>query len=208
MRIVLLICLSLFVFQASAQVIEKGEKFFGGSFGSNSSTSTQNNYEHRNSNAGLYPALAFGIRQNLVFGVRGQLSYGRSKITQGVGQLVQTGFGSGLGLFVKKYRPLQERFGIYFDHTVSGGFVEQSITDYNNTTTQNNSWNAGYQFSPGAFFRFSERFLGEANIGGLYANYYDGPGEGNGYALGASFLQSFTVGIMYRFGKWQAQQGQ
>ena len=208
MRTVVLLCILLFnISIVSAQVIGPGEKMFGGSLGVNSATHTQNNYENRSSNAAFYPSLSFGVKNNLALGFRGNLHYGRSKITQGVGQQVQTGFSTGLGIYLKKYLPLENRFGIYFDHLVHAAFHEQSIVSDPHTSYSRN-WSFGFQFSPGVFYQFSERFLGEANMGGVYANTYDIPGDGYSFSIGASFLQSFNLGINYRFGKRKEEQDQ
>ena len=61
-------------------------------------------------------------------------------------------------------------------------------------------WGGGYNFIPGVFYKFSGNFLGEANIGGVFASYFSNTNTKN-YGIGVSFLQYFNLGIAYRIPK-------
>lgn len=193
---------------ASAQVMVKGDKLLGGDFsftiydvnpnGSNYNTS---------SNAGIAPSFGIAVKDNLVFGPRGNISYNhqRAKYNDST-KSVHSNLGVGLGVFLKKYKEVQNRFGIYVDNELSGtlNFQKSSGPGYYSSNPTTN-WGAQYSFNPGVFYRFSDAFLGEVNIGGLYASYYKMRGNGSYFGLGASFFQYFNVGISYRFSKKKAE---
>lgn len=192
--------LALFVFcSTEAQVINKGDRLFGGglslTFFNVNSNGSQNNY----GNVALIPSYSWGVKQNQVFGLKGSINYGRNETQTGTaGTRTISNFVFGPGIFLKKYREWKNRFGIYFSHELNGSYALQrekysSIPDRFRTST----WGANYTFSPGVFYKFSENFIGEANIGGVYANYSSGNFT-RAYGLGASFLQYFNLGFNYR----------
>lgn len=115
---------------------------------------------------------------------------------------------AGIGLFLKKYKPFENRFGLNFEHGLSTSFHFNSATNVNSVKTESQGWGAGYHINPGVFYRLTERFLAETNIGGLSAYYQKGSGGTYSFSVGASFLQSFNLGINYRSGKRKAQQDQ
>ena len=57
-----------------------------------------------------------------------------------------------------------------------------------------------YSFSPGVYYMFTENFMGLGSLGGVYASWYRS-GNFDSFGLAASFLQSFNLGIAYRFAK-------
>lgn len=210
MRRTILFGICIFVTTAGfSQVIQKGDKLLGGTLGGNFNNYTQNNTNNRGSNAGVYPSLSFAIKNNLALGIRGGIAYSHQQYTQGVGETVQSSFSTGVGLFLKKYRPVHDKFGFYFDHSVHGSFFSNKSKDPTNFTNIQKGWGAGYLLTPGVFYRFTERFLGEGSLGGLYANYSAAANGGTeNFSAGASFLQYFNVGINYRFGRKPVSAGQ
>lgn len=193
-----------FSFFASAQVIQKGDKLFGGSFSFSAfNTNPTGPQSAVYSNAGILPSFAIAVKNNLTFGVRGNINYSRNRMENNSSdKTVQTNLSLGLGLFLKKYRLLQNRFGVYFDNEIGGRLDFQkgkfnNSPDYQKYTT----WGANYTFSPGVFYKFSDRFLGEANIGGVSVSYYKPYDSGSHFGAGVSFLQYFNLGINYRISK-------
>lgn len=186
---------------ASAQVIDKGDKLFGGSFSlilfNSNPSGPQSNYS---SNAGILPSFEVAVKPNLALGVRGSINYAHNKSTNIAPQdYEQTGFGLGLTLFLKKYKLLQNKFGVYFDNAVSGSSYYQKQQSAA-ATQKDKLKGADYTFRPGVFYRFSDRFFGEANIGGASVSYTHGSNNNN-FSIGASFLQTFNLGINYRISK-------
>ena len=102
-------------------------------------------------------------------------------------------------MFLKKYKLLQNKFGIYFDHGINGMVTSAKLET--TITSKHTYWGTNYTFSPGVFYKFSDNFLGEANIGGLYASYSYENNVQNSFGVGASFLQYFNLGINYRIMK-------
>lgn len=189
---------------ASAQVMAKGDKLLGGDFSISIYDVNPNGSNYNTiSNAGISPSFGIAIKDNLVFGPRGNISYNhqRTKYNDST-KSSHSNLGVGLGVFLKKYKEVQNRFGIYFDNELSGTlrFQKSSGLGYPSSEPSTN-WGAQYSFNPGVFYRFSDAFLGEANLGGLYASYYKQEGNGSYFGLGASFFQYFNVGISYRFSK-------
>jgi hypothetical protein len=180
-------------FSAQSQVVNKRDKLFGGSFSFyiNGSNQSPNNFV--NSNIGVAPSFAWAIKNDLTLGIKGGVGYLRNGIGQSPGIQKTTNFYIVPAVFLKKYKTLQKQFGVYFNNEISGNYssVKQGIApDFYKTHT----WQVGYSFSPGVFYKFSESFLGEANIGAAYASYYNGS---ESFSIGASFLQSFNVGVNY-----------
>jgi hypothetical protein len=194
----LTLCFSLFINLIHAQVVKKGDKLFGGGLSIALSNIDNVGNDFTYSNVGLSPSFAWGINDNMVIGIKGQLSYGRNKSYSGTGTRTVNSFTFGPGIFIKKYKELKNRFGITFSHELLGHYSlsreKYSDSPFRYRTTV---WGAGYNFNPGVFYKFSEDFFGEANIGGVFTSYTGGNGTRT-FAIGASFLQYFNLGINYR----------
>lgn len=203
-RIVLFGFMTTLSYCAPAQVIEKGDRLLGGDFSISIYNVNPNGPQNNSSgNAGISPSLGFAIKDNLIFGPRGAINYNHqvTKYTDDT-KATESMLGIGLGAFLKKYRAVQNRFGLYFDNELSGSLYRSKTdrTGYpdNDPVT---GWGAQYSFSPGVFYQFSDRFLGEANIGGVYASFYKPYADGTCFGLGASFFQYFNLGVSYKFSK-------
>lgn len=189
------ICL---VFSTRAQ-IQKGDRLFGGSFSFTIYDIRQSGpISSYNGNVGIYPSIAFAIKKNLTLGLRGSLGYSNYKVMGSQNDVRRISFTGALGIFLRKYSILKNRFGVYFDNQVS---THSSLNKEKSDLGEgkNSSWGVSYGFSPGVFYKFADNFQGEGNIGGAYVNYHQGSGGANArqWFAGVSFLQYFNLGINY-----------
>ena len=188
----------LFLFASQAQVVKKGDKMFGGSLSFSVFTINNNGPQNYNTgNTGVFPSFGWAVRDNLTAGIRGSVNYNHTVTNSGfAGRQTTNSFTAGPGIFLKKYRLLKNKFGVYFDHSASIGYV---LSKQKNElgSSKSHAWTGSYTFSPGVFYQFSDSFFGEANIGGAFISYYD-DGNSKNYGTGASFLQYFNLGITYR----------
>ena len=197
MKKILLFLSCLYSLSSFSQDFNKYDKLFGGSFSFSvfNINNTGPGY-YSSGNIGILPSYSWFIKNNLALGIRGNVGYLRTKQVMATGERTTSSFTSGISVFLKKYKPLKEKFGVSFENELEGNYQVSrekfpSLT-YPNTET----YGLSYNFTPGVFYRFSQKFIGEGNIGGVYASFYSGPGFHN-YGIGASFLQYFNLGINY-----------
>lgn len=198
----------LFSLASRSQVVQKGDKLFGGSFSATffNINGSGPNYNWT-SNAGIFPSFAWTIKNDLTLGVKGGISYSRGIIKYDPdNKYTSSGLSISPGIFLKKYKTLKEMFGIYFSNELNGYYARSKQETPNNPTTKNSAWGGDYRFNPGVFYKFSDSFIGEANIGGVYASYYGNNGTHN-TGVGVSFLQSFNIGFNYIIGKKKPSSG-
>lgn len=190
-------------FAAQSQGIRKGDKLFGGSFSLSFFNINGSGYSYSNAgNAGLLPSFGWAVKENLVLGVKGSISYSRSSAASGVqDKSKSSSLSAGPGVFLKKYKLLKNQFGVYFNNELNLFYtlLRQENSLFGDPVT-NDAWGGSYNFNPGVFYKFSDRFLGEANIGGLFLTYYKNNASDN-FGVGASFLQYFNLGVNYVIGK-------
>lgn len=203
MKYLLLLTGLLFFSVATYSQVHKGDRLFGGSFSLsffniNGSGPGYNN----NGNVGLMPSFGWGIGENMVLGIKGIISYTRSGSVQSIpDENTSSTLGVGPGIFLKKYKTLKDRFGVYFSHELNAYYaVQWQKSDLFTDSPASEAWGGNYAFNPGVFYKFSDRFLGEANVGGLSVNYYRNETT-HIFGIGASFLQYFNLGINYIIGK-------
>jgi hypothetical protein len=196
----LVILLNLFsIFKVQSQVVSKKDKLFGGSF---SFAATSFNIQGSNNgavgNTQINPSFSWAIKDNVVLGLKGSISYSHSVSKNNLAEKsVSNSFGLGPGIFIKKYKPVKNKFGIYFDHSANMNYsVVKSKSPPAYDVAKSHTWGVSYNFSPGIFYKFSDSFFGEANIGGIYGSYYNN--GANNFVIAASFLQYFNIGINYR----------
>jgi hypothetical protein len=187
---ILFVCIC---FTVQSQAIKKRDKLFGGSIYANYGSVS---HQSTNNNVGLVPSFAWAIGTNRVLGIKGSISYSRSRNMGSQPAAKSTALGVGPGIFLKQYKSLKERFGIFFLNELSGSYLIQRQNNPGTDSYKTHTWGLTYNFAPGVFYKFSDHFLGEAAIGGLYAGYSRGPAY-RSFNAGASFLQSFNLGINY-----------
>ena len=199
MKKILLILGCSYSFTSFSQDFNKGDKLIGGSF-SFSIFNVNNNGPagyYNAGNVGILPSYSWFIKNNLAMGIRGNINYLRAEQETATGERINSSFITGISLFLKKYKPLKDKFGIYFENEIGGNYnVTKDKFSSSPTYTKSSVYGLTYHFSPGVFYSFSKRFIGEGNIGGVYASYYSGQGSNN-LGIGASFLQYFNLGINY-----------
>jgi len=197
MKKILLILFCSCSITSFSQNFDKGDKLIGGSlsFSVFNANNSGPGYYHAG-NAGILPSYSWFVKNNLAMGLRGSVGYSRTvqKFDNGDKRINQS-LTTGVAVFFRKYKFLKEKFGIYFDNEAGGNY--NSTSEINPPDgIKNRYFGASYQFSPGVFYKFSKRFIGEGNIGGVYASYFGGQGIHN-VGIGATFLQYFNLGINY-----------
>jgi len=185
------------------QAINKGDRLFGGSFSFSVFNSNNNGINYSNAgNVGFIPTYGWALKNDLVFGIRGFINYEHSEwLNTPTDKNTRNIFSLGPGLFLKKYKLLKNKFGMYFNNEVSGNYStnKQKSTNFPDYM-KSHSWGVAYNLHPGVFYKFSENFFGEGNIGGLSASYYKNGTIKNG-GVSATFLQYFNLGINYRIAR-------
>lgn len=188
----------LFTTVTQAQ-ISKSDKLFGGSFNASFSRYENTPSTNSSSNLGFSPTFAWAIKKNLVMGIKGTLGFNRNKHESGAIDSETTGTYIQPGIFFTKYKTLKNQFGVVFTHDIYMAY-SQNQTKTGNIKSSNDSRSAGYGFSPGVFYKFSENFFGTANFGGVNAGWSKSD-VSKGFSANISFLQAFQLGIQYRVGK-------
>jgi hypothetical protein len=185
---------------SSAQIFSKRDKLFGATVGL--SFSSDNNvpatpYPNQHSNnIAFMPSFAWAIKDNLALGIKGNFSYNRTVVKSPTQKYIYSSLHTGPELFLRKYKALKDRFGIFFNHGIE--FIYATNTGrLNRDKTTVTTWGGGYNFAPGAFYKFGERFLGEANFGGASLQYSKNNDGSKSFDAGINFLSYFNVGIQY-----------
>ena len=202
MKKTLLILLCTYSLTSFSQDFTKGDKLIGGNLSFSVFNANQNGPGYYNAgNIGILPSYSWFVKANLAMGIRGTLSYNHSTLKFASGEKdAQRYFNTGVSVFLKKYKPVKEKFGVYFENEVGGHYYVNKQEYLSGTKTKNEAYGMSYQFSPGVFYRFSKRFMGEGSIGGAFVSYYGGQGTHN-FGIGATFLQNFNLGINYSLDK-------
>ena len=193
--------LCFFSLASFSQDFNKSDKLIGGSFSFSVFNLNQSGPQYYNAgNVGILPSYSWFIKNNLAMGIRGNFNYNRSDTKFANGEGTQRYLNTGISVFLKKYKPLKEKFGVYFENEAGGFYYLTKEEFLSGTKSKNEAYGITYKFNPGVFYRFSRRFMGEGNIGGVQASYYGGQGTHN-FGLGASFIQNFNLGINYLLDK-------
>jgi hypothetical protein len=185
---------------SSSQGLSKKDKLFGAStslsfYFVNTSPQVIGDIKHYN-NVALIPSYAWVVKNNLAFGIKGNVSVSRQTQVVGSGKNKYSTLNIGPEIFLKKYRTLSQNFGVFFNNGIYFSYIntrQKNSGDF----LKSNTWGGGYNFTPGVFYQFTERFLGEANIGGLSASYSKVDGGREEFGIGASFLNYFNIGLQY-----------
>jgi hypothetical protein len=192
-------CVCLLVLSSSSQVVSRKDKLFGVAASVsyyNNNQPPSNSGSQQYSNVALIPSYGWAVIDNVVIGVKGNFSYGSTKYETPLQKQKSSALQAGPEFYLKKYKLLRDRFGLLFNHSIYASYTRQKSEIVGQTSSNSKVWGGGYNFTPGAFYKFSERFLGEANIGGLFADYTYNNG-GKTYSIGASFLRYFNLGVQY-----------
>lgn len=183
--------------------MNKGDKLFGGSFSFATYNCASDVFNSSGgNNAGIAPSFSWVIKKNLSFGTRAVIGYSQSKASNSsTPETKNKNFGLGLSLFLKKYKLLQNKFGFYIDNEINVNYtINKQESGSPVIITKFKNKGIGYRLNPGVFYRFSNHFFGEANIGGAYFSYNKGQ-DAHSFSGGLSFLQYFNLGINYQLDK-------
>jgi hypothetical protein len=199
-RHLLFALLAISSLSASSQVVQKGDKLLGGSL-----SASYREYEpigpqyNHYSNIGLLPSYGKAVKNNLVLGTQLNLSFYHSEsMDDGDRKAYQTTYGTGISIFLRKYRPVQNRFGVYFENKLSGLLsFDQYKYSYIAETYKHKNWGVAYSFNPGVYYKFSDFILGEANFGGAQAQYRKSEQSDGAYSVNLSLLQQFNLGVNF-----------
>src|SRR5689334_12888295 len=146
----LLICTS-----SLAQVFSKKDKLFGATAGLNFSSDTNipaNPFPSQHSNnIAFMPSFAWAIKDNLVLGIKGNFNYQKITAKSTTQKNVYTTLQTGPEIFLRKYRALKDRFGLFFNHGVDLSYT-RSTGSNNQDKSTTTIWGYGYNFTPGVFY--------------------------------------------------------
>jgi hypothetical protein len=187
----------LLTLASSSQVFSKKDKLFGASAGISfyNSSNVPSSNDSRGTNIGLIPSFAWAIKNNLAMGIKAGVFYTRRVYGAGTQKNSQTNWQVGPSVFIRKYKLLEKNFGVSFTHELDGYYYKEERRDVSYHSKSSN-WQTGYGFVPAAFYKFSDRFIGEANFGGVYINHgQNGPNKS--WSAGANFLTYLNIGVQY-----------
>lgn len=190
----------LLTLTSSSQVFFKKDKLFGATAGLNFSsdnTDPSNSLPRQYSrNIAFYPSFSWAVKNNLAMGIRGNFSYYKL-VAKGLMQnYLNNSLQVGSELFLRKYKILKDRFGLFFNHGINVDYTKSTVIA-NQDKINGRVWQGGYNFTPGAFYKFGERFLGEASFGGASIQYTKNSDGTKSFDAGINFLSYFNVGIQY-----------
>lgn len=203
-----ILLVSVLYFSSSSsfsQVVQKGDRIFGGSFSASffNINGSGPNY-NQSGNAGVFPSFGWAVKNDMVFGIKGSVSFSSSKTkTIPADQAYSRSLSVGPGVFLRKYKTLKDKFGIYFNNELKGYYLISTQKYPGADKLKSKAWGGDFSFAPGVFYKFSDSFFGEANIGGVFASYYGNSSTDN-FGVGASFLQTFNFGFSYIIGRKRA----
>ena len=190
----------LFTLTSLSQVFYKKDKLFGAMAGLNFSSDNNipnNAYsQQRSNNVAFMPSFAWAVKNNLALGIKGNFIYYKTVVRGATQKYVNSSLQAGPEIFLRKYKALKDRFGVFFNHGIDLNYAKYTgkINEDKSTTTR---WGGGYNFTPGAFYKFGERFLGEASFGGASVQYTKNNDGTKSFDAGINFLSYFNVGIQY-----------
>lgn len=187
----------LLTLACSSQVFYKKDKLFGASAGLSfyNSNNVPSSNSSRGTNIGLVPSFAWAIKNNMAMGIKAGVFYTRSVYGAGIQKNSQTNWQVGPAVFIRKYKTLVKSFGVSFTHELSGYYYKEVRRDGPDHSKSSN-WQTGYSFVPAAFYKFSDRFIGEANFGGVNIS-YGGSGPNRSWGASANFLTVLNIGVQY-----------
>jgi hypothetical protein len=184
----------------SAQIFSKRDKLFGATarltFSNDNNNPNPPFPQQHSNNIAFMPSFAWAIKNNLAMGIKGNFNYFKMVLKGASYQNVATSLETGPEIFLKKYKALKDRFGVFFNHGIDFHYTK-STNKNDQVKTTNTFWGGGYNFTPGAFYKFGERFLGEASIGGASLQYSKNNDGSKSFDGGITFLTYFNIGIQY-----------
>src|SRR5215211_2962418 len=118
---------------ASAQVVQKGDKLVGGSLAwSTDGFDPTASETGTNATIGIFPSFSFAVKDNLAIGVK--INFSKESFRSGVDTSRRLIYGG--VLFLKKYKVISDRFGLYFNHGISA-MEDEDKHEYAGVTYKN-----------------------------------------------------------------------
>ena len=131
----------------------------------------------------------------MIAGIKAGFTYSRTVNENGIQKNTQTALQIGPAIFIRKYKLLAKSFGVSFTHELNG-YSYTGKSKNGPDVIKASSWGTGYSFIPAAFYKFSEKFIGEANFGGVFLSYSKG-GTTKNWVAAANFLTYLNIGVQY-----------
>lgn len=172
MRKNLLFALIAFVVSSIAHAqIEKGTVLLGGNIGLQSSkedfSNSSNVTEGKSHYFGFFPAAGIAVKQNMIIGI--ELGYSHSKSDKMSYSSDDKGSNYFCGIFLRRYFPVLKNFNVFAQPGLAFS-KEKREYQYENSITNQKSWNIGLGLYPGVSYAVSKRFhleTGLANIANI-----------------------------------------
>jgi hypothetical protein len=194
--------------QAFAQV-GKGQVMLGGSIGvtstKNESSATAGGLpyhaEGKNTNFAISPRLGVGVGSNWIVGLAPAFGTAKSKSTaNGISQGEGTSNFAEIGVFVRKFYPIGERFGVFGQAEAEYGFNKNKSTSSTGVEDEYKSEGYGVFIKPGAYVKAGKRFIVEATIGIIgYSHSNNKPDPGETKSDNSNFVFSLTNSLALGF---------
>jgi len=210
-----IIAFAFSLFTTAHAQIKKGGTWLGGSIGY-SESKTDNpgtTLDPKLKSVGVYPAIGFVVKDNLVFGVA--LSYASTKYDNANGYKDRKDKSYGGGIFLRKYVPIVNRFYIFGETSAfyRDNRSNWTTTDYygNLTKYKSSGWDGNVTISPGVSFALNKSLQLETGFSNLFfASYQKSKSslditapasetKSSSFSIGASLENASTFYVGLRF---------
>lgn len=197
----------LMTFGTSAQ-IPKGSIFIGGDlvYHSTNASDLNNVPTMKSRTFGIFPAVGFAVKDNLLTGIKLIYTSGRSETN---GNTIQTNNSWGAGLFLRKFKRIAKSdFYLFLQGDLSAGVGKEMIRENTIDQVKINSNYYNFGIYPGVNYRLSKRVLLETGLNSFFMIGYSkykriqgqtSPAETtyNNFSISTSLggLNEFFVGI-------------
>jgi len=211
----LMIAFAFSLFTTAHAQIKRGGTWLGGSVGY-SETKTDNpgtTQDPKNKTVGVYPAIGFVVKDNLIFGVGVNYSNTKYENTNGYNESKTKNYGG--GVFLRQYVPIVNRLYIFgeanaFYRATRSNF---STIDYygNKTKYKTKGWNGNLTVSPGVSVAINKSLHLETGFSNLFYISYQksktsldisapaSETKSSTFSVGASLENASTFYVGFRF---------
>ncbi len=181
--ITLLISAIILIISSAKAQIKKGEYFLGGGVSLYSQKHEgQSGFSSSTTSLAFIPKFGFGLKNSWIIGPEGGISYNGQKDKATYTNTTKSVLYH-VGMFVRKFHSLNDRFGIFGEAESLYGFGNSRYTSENATGTikskaTNNEFSLGIK--PGLYVKPTNKLILEATLGMIgYSKYSYTPDVGN-----------------------------